>query len=302
MKTLLIIGGSGFLGSSFLDYGNYYSFLKWRINKIIFLSRKGKKNKNLNKKKVSFSFIKKNILTLKELPNCDYVIYAANSENSKENLKGLVKFTKLLKNTSKKIKILFTSSGAVYGPRNKKKKITEKDLISIKNVNSFDNYKKEYAKTKISMEKLIENLGKDGFNVSIARLFSFFGKRLLHNSKYAISDMINSALKSKLIKIKSKGSVYRSYMCSKDLVEWLCAVLISSKKSCPIYNVGSDQPLAIHQLAHLLSRILSVNVIKNLITKTKIDYYVPSVQKIKKNLKVKIKQNFNIELEKTLVS
>jgi nucleoside-diphosphate-sugar epimerase len=300
LKTLLIIGGSGFLGSSFLDYANHYSFLKWKINKIIFLSRKGKKNKNLNKKKVSFSFIKKNVLKLKKLPYCDYVIYAANSKNNKENLKGLLKFNKLLKKTPHKVKILFTSSGAVYGPRNKKKKISEKDLISIKKIDSFNNYKKEYAKTKMNMEKLIENLGKDGFNVSIARLFSFFGYRLLHNNKYAISDMINSASKKKLIKIESKYPVYRSYMCSKDLIEWLFAVLISSNKACPIYNVGSDQPLTTHQLAHLLSRILSVNVIKNSIPKTIIDYYVPSVQKIKKNLKVKIKQNFILELEKTL--
>ena len=47
MKTLLIIGGSGFLGKSFLDYYNNKSFIKWKINKIIFISRKGINNENV---------------------------------------------------------------------------------------------------------------------------------------------------------------------------------------------------------------------------------------------------------------
>ena len=300
MKTLLIIGGSGFLGTSFLDYANKNSFSKWKINKVICMSRKGKKIKNLNKKNISFSFIKKNILRLKKIPECHYVIYAANSKNNEENLKGLKNFRNLLDLKLKKIKILFTSSGAVYGQRNKFKKFKESDLINQKNINLFKGYKKEYAKTKIRMEVLIKKTAKKGFNVSIARLFSFFSQRILSNYNYAISDMVNSAKKFKYIKIKSNKEVYRSYMCSSDLVEWLMSLLLSSNKKCPIYNVGSDVPTSIKQLGFLLSKMLKVKLIDNPMEKKQLDFYVPSVKKIKKKFGLKLNQNFYIELKKSL--
>ena len=300
MKTLLIIGGSGFLGKSFLDYCKKKSFIKWKINKIIFISRKGMNIENIKKKNRYLISVKKNILNLKKIPTCDYIIYAANSKNNKGNLKGLISFKKLLSKNQKKLKILFTSSGAVYGPRSELKKIQENDIVSIKNINTFKGYKKNYGKTKIQMENLFKNFGKKGFNVSIARLFSFFSKRILVNNQYAVSDMINTALKFKFLKIKSKKRVYRSYMCSRDLVEWLMAILLSSNKKCPIYNVGSDHELTIEQLGSRISRILDVKLVKNKIVENKIDYYVPSLKKIKKNLKVNIKQNFFYELKKNI--
>ena len=49
LKTLIIIGGSGFFGKTIIDYINSKSYRKWKINKIIIISRKKNfqvKNKN----------------------------------------------------------------------------------------------------------------------------------------------------------------------------------------------------------------------------------------------------------------
>tara|TARA_B100000674_G_C37712280_1_gene855718 strand:+ start:92 stop:616 length:525 start_codon:yes stop_codon:yes gene_type:complete len=146
MKTLLLIGGTGFLGKSFFDYLNNSNLKRRELSKIIILARKRKKIKS----KVKISFLNQNIKNIKSIPVTDYIIYAANSKNNKENIKGVLNFKNLLNHEHKKTKILFTSSGAVYGKRNQKRKIKETDLVSVKNVQNFTGYKKnmQFLKSK----------------------------------------------------------------------------------------------------------------------------------------------------------
>ena len=263
MKSLLFIGGTGFLGQSFFDYINKDKINKLKLSKIIIVSRK----KKLVKSKIKVSYIKKSISNIKLIPYVDYIIYAANSDNNLENLKGVNTFINLLDKNHKKTKILFTSSGAVYGPRKIKKKMNEKEKVSFKNVSKFSGYKKEYAKTKIIMERKFNKLAKKGFNISIARLFSFIGKKILINKNFAVTNLIHQAKhkKSESILLSDNRDVYRGYMNSDDLIRWLINILLNSSPKCSIYNVGSDQAISIENLAKLISKKYNKKIKKNII-------------------------------------
>ena len=78
MKTITIIGGSGFVGKTFIDCFNRNRKLKSKIKKLFIICRnpnKLKKNKGLNFKKVKL--IKGDISNIKVLPITDLYIYAA---------------------------------------------------------------------------------------------------------------------------------------------------------------------------------------------------------------------------------
>tara|TARA_Y100000591_G_C21827691_1_gene697640 strand:+ start:1186 stop:2091 length:906 start_codon:yes stop_codon:yes gene_type:complete len=287
MSKLLFIGGTGFLGQSFFDYLNKGKIKKPKLTKIYVVSRRGKKIQS----KIKTLFIKKSITNLKKLPLTDYIIYAANSKNNDENIKGIKNFIDLLSDKHKKCKIIFTSSGAVYGPSKIKKKFKESDSINFDKINKFSGYKKNYAKSKIFIENEFKNLAHEGFNVSIVRLFTFVGEKILHNKNYAVSNLIDQAqnLKKKYLKISSPNDVYRGYMNSEDLIKWIIKIMNRSNNKCEIYNVGSDEIISIKKLAYLISNKYKKKIIfQNNSNSNNIDFYVPSISKAKNKLNLKI--------------
>ena len=291
MKKLLILGGSGFIGNSIAEYGIDKNLIKHKINKIYVLSRSEKRNTN-KKKHIEIEYINKNILNLKKIPQVDYIIYSIKHHDIKTSNNYFNQFFKLLETLNKKPKILFTSSGAVYGKNDNKKKDTEDKTINLNSISKLSGYKKRYALEKIFIEQKFIELGLKNYQVSIARCYTFIGKNIIKQG-FAISDLINDALKNKLIKLKSTNNVYRSYMHSNDLVEWLIKILKKTNKQCPIYNVGSDRAINLRDLTRLISKLSNKKCKINKISSNDWDYYVPSTAKAYKELNLKISINLN---------
>ena len=172
MKKLLILGGSGFFGNSIVDYGINKKLIKHKIDEIYVVSR-SKSSKKKIYKHIKVTYITKNIINIKKIPQIDYVIYCLKSKSIKSSDNYFNYFLRLLKPLSKKPKILFASSGAVYG-KNKVKK-PESTNIDYKKINKLNGYKKKYALEKVYMESKFKKLVKMNFNVSIARCFNFLG-------------------------------------------------------------------------------------------------------------------------------
>ena len=289
-KKLLIIGGSGFFAKSILDYILNYNLFK-SVKTVLLLSRGFNKiiiSKNL-KKKIKIKTISADISKLKKIPFADYVIYCVINHNYKEDYKAVCNYYNLAKKHHLKSKILFTSSGAVYGVQPKHvTKIKENYLEKYQKINFKDGYKEKYSNIKLKNENLFKKLGNKGLKVSIARCFSFVGPNLPQNSHYVIGNVINNILRNKNINIKANYRIIRSYMYSDDLVRWLLKILDNSNNQCPIYNVGSDDKISIHQVANILAKKYDKRINSVKLFSKKFDNYVPNINKAKKILGLKI--------------
>ena len=270
MKKIIIFGGSGFVGKSLKE------FFHKKKNKIQIISYSRSENKN--------------IIKIQKLPNADIIIYCINSRNIKKSLKYFNHFKRLLKKLKKKTKILFLSSGAVYGPKRFKIKFKEKEKINFSKIESFAGYKLNYAKEKIILENEFKKLAKKGYKVSIARGFTFYGKNILKYN-YAISNIINKINTKKNIIINNQNT-FRSYMHETDMCRWIIKIADSSSIKCPIYNIGSDKIVNLKSLAIYLASKNNINVIIKKAKRNMLDFYVPSTSLVKKKLKLKTTINF----------
>ena len=79
MKTLLIIGGTGFIGNCFIDFFKKNNCENFSISKVILAGRNLSKIKYKKRLKTKNIFFKKIDLESKKIdfPQADYVIHAA---------------------------------------------------------------------------------------------------------------------------------------------------------------------------------------------------------------------------------
>ena len=293
LKTLVILGGSGFVGKSILSYFLSKKMNKFKINKIILVSRNIEKikkefniigNKNIISKKI-------NLLNKVTLPKGDYIIHAA--EPTIYGVKDKLIFSKYYEATKKivnfyskfrNIKFIYLSSGAVYGGLTKKKKFQENSILTTKNMDSL---KKIYAQNKINTEKYcLNNFNKK--KLIIARLFTFIGKYIPKHGNYAVGNFMSNVNNLKTLKLTSPNpkKTIRSYLYADDLVNCLLKLAVEKNKSIsPVYNVGSDKPISIYKAACEFSKIsgLPLSSINN---KNINDIYLPNIDKLRKNYKL----------------
>ena len=292
---LLIIGGTGFFGKSILDSFIKGSLNKYDIETVSVLSRSTDsfliqypefENKNIQ-------YIKGDITTIDFLPEADIVIHAAASTNQIDyknnsvleriNIElGTSNYLKIAHKVHQKSKIIYCSSGAVYG-KLPNHILKVKEDYPFQDLEDISLLKKDYTLGKRNAEKLILKSGEKGLKVSIARCFAFYGKYLPKEGHYAYGNFLNQAKQGKDIEIKAKNQVFRSYMHSDDLVESLIKIAKQASTECPIYNVGSDKEISLFDLANKLASLYNVNVIKHQnIDFNTIDRYVPNINKLSK--------------------
>lgn len=304
MKTLLIIGGTGFFGHSLLKFFSNSKSLKKEFKKIIIISRnKLQKYDYLKQLKKNYKVTKINcdVRNLKKIPTADYVIYAVILNHFKQDYLAVKNYTHLALKYHKHSKILFTSSGAVYGKQNTKGQKIKEDFLLYNKVNKYkSSYKSSYSYYKLKSEKLFQDLALQGLKVSVVRCFAFVGEFLPLNSHFVIGNIIQSILQKREIKINAQYKIYRSYMYADDLVRWLIKIVKNSDKSFNVYNLGSDDEVSIQKLASLLSKKYNLKASIPKITLKMADHYVPNVNKAKYKLNLKIKHNSFNSIQKTI--
>jgi nucleoside-diphosphate-sugar epimerase len=297
LPSLFIIGGTGFFGKSILDSFKRGLLNEFNITKILILARNTEKFM-LEFPELIFTgveLINGDISNISSLPDADFVIHAASSTNmndynsdnaNKINIeKSVLNYCNLAPIFHSNSKILYCSSGAVYGKQPLDIEKIDENFELRNDLNDLSVEKRNYCLGKRFAEKEIINLGKSGLNVSIARCFAFSGKYLPKDQHYALGNFIGQAEKGETVTVKTNGIVYRSYLEADELVISLIKILQASSINCPIFNVGSDESISINELAKKISEKYSVNYsCPNLNDSIVIDRYVPDVKKLKKLL------------------
>ena len=276
---IFVTGGTGFFGKSIADYISAHEKSRWKECEFVVLSRRVRTNEG------NVSYVQGNICDF-DFPNghFDAIIHMASPiqgalpelEMEQEILSGtrrIISFAKY----AKVERVLFTSSGAVYGSSSQSKR--ETDICKPEN---------GYGAAKLASERMFIEAGLD---VKIARCFAFVGKRLPRRGCFAIGNFIQDCVENKTIIIKGDGTPLRSYLYADDLAEWLLTILDRGISGRP-YNVGSEYSLSIRDLAVRVRSVLgTTNKIEICTAPSSFppSVYVPDVSRAKKELGLKVR-------------
>lgn len=301
-KKIFLTGGTGFFG-------------KWILTAIKFLNEKYNLNASVtiltrdptlfyktNQKLylyTGFKFICGDIASLKiDDDKYDLIIHAAADVSDRGNSRlenimlGVEKITTFA-NASECKRLIFISSGAVYGSQPNALFGFSESFTNNSKINANNNV---YALGKKSAENyFIKHLNAE---LVIARCFAFAGPYLPLDGKFAFGNFVANFIKDEDIVISGDGKAVRSYLYSADLVVWLLTILARGKNR-EIYNVGSSECLSIKDLAVKMygseNRVILMNQ-----TCDMDNVYYPNVDRAKKELGLDIYTSIDLTIKKTI--
>lgn len=158
--------------------------------------------------------------------------------------------------TSGARRMLFTSSGAVYGPQPRDRpRFAESDSDAPDPTDP----RTVYGQSKRLSEFTCCAVGAQrGIAVTIARLFAFIGPGLPLDEDYAAGNFMRDVLSERSIAISGDGTAVRSYLYAADLAIWLWTILLRGSPG-RAYNVGSPNEISILSLAEAVAAAAGMN-------------------------------------------
>jgi dTDP-glucose 4,6-dehydratase len=196
-------------------------------------------------------------------------------------------------------RFLLTSSGAVYGRQPENTPFLDEDFTGAPNPLHPDSV---YAEGKrVSERYCAEYQSNFGIETLIARCFAFIGPYQSLDAGFAITDFIRNGLEGAPIQVNGDGTAHRSYLHASDLTTWLWTILAKGKPG-RAYNVGSDQPLSIAEVAREVAAAFGVDfkIAKKPVSGGPQERYIPSVQRAKAELGLKQSLGFKESLSRTV--
>jgi dTDP-glucose 4,6-dehydratase len=182
-------------------------------------------------------------------------------------------------------RLLFTSSGAVYGKQPAAMTHVPEDYPGAPLPSDIGS---AYGQSKRASEFLCAaHASVYGFDVAIARLFAFVGPYLPLDANYAVGNFLRDVLEDRPVEITGDGTPYRSYLYAADLAIWLWTMLLRGS-SCRPYNVGSERAVSIAELGAKVAETLDsrqgVRIACKPIPGARPDRYVPSTRRARTEL------------------
>jgi dTDP-glucose 4,6-dehydratase len=312
MKTVIVTGGLGFIGSNLINILNSKDYFIINIDKLSYASNL----KNINSNIKNYKFYKedinnknfvKNILN-KYNPSIIYNLAAethvdrsidgpTNFINS--NILGVFNILESIKNHKNKIKLIQISTDEVYGDIKKNYKSKENDAY---------NPSSPYAASKASGDLLIKSYIRTyKLNAIITNCCNNYGPN--QYPEKLIPTIIYNLIKNKSIPIYGNGKNIREWIYVKDH----CNALIKISKygkSGETYNIGSG---VIFNNIEITKKIMSIfnNLNNNIVPRSIIYFtkdrpghdlrYCLDSSKIKKLKKWECTSDFESKIKETII-
>jgi len=316
---IFITGGTGFFGKALLRYWSTRSVPELAGARLTLLSRAPEQFVRRHAdllEGLAVDFCKGDIQKPDTLPKegkFTHVLHAAADTIAGPQLSVLQHFDQITVGTrnilemSRRLgvgRILLASSGGVYGsPTQFPDGIPETwhgmpDPLRPHNA---------YGVAKRQAEHLCALYGDAyGLETVIARCFAFVGEDLPLDSHFAIGNFIRDALADKAITVQGDGTPIRSYLDQRDLARWLTVLLLRGRTG-RAYNVGSDRPVSIGELAHLVARHAAkrphdVRVVNQAASQqtSQRNCYLPDISRARSELGLDLEFSLDIAIQHTL--
>ena len=258
--SFFVTGGSGVFGQWILTFFDWAQSRKLASPELTVLSRRQPISP-----KCYWNVLRGDITDFQAPDrNYDYLIHLAapSAQDTFAGMEDREKFKQLFNGAERILafaekhiekRSLIASSGAIYGGfgRDRVHPISEDERLAP----LFSSDVAGFALGKRVLEMLTSDAcRRGGVDASIARCFGFVGPKLPTNLHYAVGNFIANAVARKALVINGDGSPVRSFMYLGDMVSWLLTILFRGSTGSD-YNVGSANPITIHDLAQLVARM-----------------------------------------------
>jgi len=255
MKTCLVTGGAGFIGSYLCD------LLIGKGYKVICLDNLltgSKKNIEHLLSNPNFEFIEGDTTQPSEKlfgKPIDYIFHLASpaspidyqnysEETLLANSMGTLNILKLAKETG--AKVLITSTSEIYGdPLEHPQKETY-----FGNVNTFGPRSCYDESKRFGEAATYVFLAKYGIDARIIRIFNTYGPRMQKDDGRVVSSFINKALANETINVDGDGTQTRSFCFVSDMVEGIMKAMFTEGTKGEIFNLGNPDEYKIKDLAN----------------------------------------------------
>jgi dTDP-glucose 4,6-dehydratase len=197
-------------------------------------------------------------------------------------------------------RFLLTSSGAVYG-----RQPADLPRVSEGYGGAPDPLQPASAgaEAKRAAEALCALYGDDRLKPTIARAFAFVGPYMPTDAHLAAGNFVRDGLQGGPIRVRGDGTPVRSYLYASDLAVWLWTILLRGEALRP-YNVGSETPVTIAELARAVARRCSppcgVEIVREPSQSAERDRYVPSTARAREELGLTVTVDLEQALDRTM--